>query len=79
MNRATGRSRREPAEGITETERNIWCPDYDACLSKAALRDQPLDCAECPLKHAKMTTFVLTLAEIHGCRALVRAIFSPKI
>jgi hypothetical protein len=60
-----------------EDARNIWCPEYDECLSKAARYDLPMYCRECPLNGVKMPVFVLTLCEIEGCKALVEKIFHP--
>ena len=61
-----------------KTGRNIWCPEYDGCLSNAARHDIPLECGECPMSETKIPVFVLTLSEIQGCKALMDAIFRPR-
>ena len=58
-----------------KNERNMWCPEYDACLGAAAFNDLPLDCRNCPSRNMQVAVFVLTLSEIEGCKALVNAIF----
>lgn len=37
--------------------RNCWCPNYDDCLSIAAVRDHYLDCAACHLKDSVVDEF----------------------
>ncbi|MFH0731267.1 MAG: hypothetical protein V2B19_33595 [Pseudomonadota bacterium] len=75
--KAVTRPCREDGEklDVKETIRNIWCPEYDACLSRAARKNLPFDCRECEFRHKQITEFVLTLSEIAGCKALVNAIF----
>lgn len=66
------------AYGVKEVyrkERNIWCPEYNSCLTKAAIGNTKMNCWSCPLKNRKMDVFVLTMAEIQGCKALINAVF----
>lgn len=58
--------------------RNYFCPNYDECLEVAARKDFALCCNACSYNEITINRFVLTLSEINGCLALVRAIFSKK-
>lgn len=60
---------------VCSGDRNIWCPEYNNCLTRAAIGNTKMNCWDCRLKNMKMDVFVLTMAEIQGCKALVNAIF----
>ena len=55
--------------------RNVFCEQYDECLSEAARKNIPLNCGECPLKDTSREVFILTLDEIEGCYRLLNEIF----
>ncbi len=55
--------------------RNVWCPKYEECLTNAALLDLSMGCEGCPMRMSKIPVFILTLAEIEGCKALLDAVF----
>ena len=58
--------------------KNIWCPEYNTCLDKAARKDTDFDCTFCSKKNLKQETFLLTDLEIEGSHQLLQAIFYPE-
>ncbi len=54
--------------------RNHMCPEYDLCLTKAAIEDLFLDCSECGYKDRKVE-ICLYLWELRGCERLLEAVF----
>jgi hypothetical protein len=58
--------------------RNCSCPEYDECLSTAAVRDLLLECSYCPNRDEMIDEFRPDFFEIKGCAALLHAIFLAR-
>ena len=44
-----------------QVHRNFLCPEYNDCLTDAALQNVDLHCLECPLKEIKKETLISDL------------------
>jgi hypothetical protein len=58
--------------------RNCSCPEYDDCLSTAAVHDLLLECTYCPNCDETVVEFRPDFFEIKGCAALLHAIFLAR-
>jgi hypothetical protein len=62
-------------ERSTALQRNYMCPEYDTCLAAAAHANADLDCRQCAWRDLQKDPFLISDAEVHGCHALLCAIF----
>lgn len=56
--------------------RNYRCPEYDPCLTAAAVKNMHLDCSLCELKDSE-AEIVLHLWELPAYNRLLAAVFCP--
>jgi hypothetical protein len=61
----------------TMPHRNYLCPEYDLCLTQAAVEDLALDCRACEMRNQR-ADITLYSWEIVGYDNLLRAVFGRR-
>jgi len=58
--------------------RDIYCPNYDNCLDRAAKSDLDLNCGSCKKSNADDGELIVSSSDVDVCRRSAFVVFYPE-